>query len=114
MVPSGNTKAKEEVFGSLPAQRLLCPMSEVHGVFSDRNLLPTFEGTPKAMTITYNVLRLFWITLTSNSEQGFMSLVSGLFFFFTWSLALRESIVSPDGTISFKLYMCVYILTYIH
>lgn len=107
MVPSGNTKAKEEVFRSLPAQRLLCPMSEVHGVFSDRNLLPTFEGTPKAMTITYNVLRLFWITLTSNSEQGFMSLVSGLFFFLHGRWLLEKALLAQMG--QFRLnYTCVF------
>lgn len=42
--------------------------SEVHGVFSDRDLCSTSWGQ---LTIVYNVMGVFWKTiLTSNSKDG--------------------------------------------
>lgn len=50
------------------------------------------------------------MTLTSNSKEGFLCLLLGSFFM--WSMSLGGRIVIPDGKISFKLCMDIYIPTY--
>jgi hypothetical protein len=49
---------REETFRLVPAQESQEPLgsvSEVHGVFSNRELPSTSGGQPRAITIAYNV-----------------------------------------------------------
>lgn len=47
--------------------KFLSPESEICGVFSSKNLPPTSETQSRATAITYIVLSVTWVTLTSNS-----------------------------------------------
>lgn len=62
-----------ETFGSVLAQRCLGRVSEVNGIFSNRDDLPSTSGGPRAIAIAYNVSGVSWASLTNNSK--------GLFFF---------------------------------
>ena len=46
---------REEAVGAVPCQGPLSPRSEVHGVFSNRDLASISCGRPKAMPIACNV-----------------------------------------------------------
>lgn len=45
------------------------PLSEVHGVFSDRELYSASEAQPNAIEIAYNVWEIYWIPLTSSKGE---------------------------------------------
>jgi hypothetical protein len=65
----------EEAFRSVPAHRPLGPLIEMNA-FSNRDLLSTSEGREhqRSIAIAYNVLGVYWTTLTNNSKEGFSCL----------------------------------------
>lgn len=69
---------EEDYFRSVSAHRPLAPMSEVHGVFSSRNLLSTSQGKPRPIAGTCNVLGVFWTSLANNTKEGFSFFMLGI------------------------------------
>lgn len=70
MVSPGTVKSvlREKTFRSVPVQVPLGPASEVCGVFSNRNLLPSL-GQPKTKVITCNVLGVSLDNSDQNSKE---------------------------------------------
>ena len=102
---SGATRAKSlEAFSSFPAEGLPSSVSEVHDVFSNRDIPSTSGGQPRALAIVY--YGSFLINPYQQLNRGLLRPGAGVFV--RQSLALRGSIVSPVGEISSTLYMCIY------
>lgn len=68
---------KEEAYRSVPAMEPLAPVSEVHYVFSNRDLLSTSMGQAKTITMVYNVLGVSCTTSTNNSNKSASCLALG-------------------------------------
>lgn len=89
-------------------QDSLCPVSDMHSVFSNSELPSTSRDNQGKQQQAICFGRL-WIALANNSKDGFSCLVLGIFL--RWSLALGMSTVSPDERSSLELY--IYIQNYV-
>lgn len=58
---------REDAFKTVPAQGPLGPVSDVHSIFSNRDLLST--SMERARRIANNVLEVVWTTLTNNQKK---------------------------------------------
>ena len=88
MVPSGAMESsfpKEESFRLIPVQGSLGPISEVHGVCSNRDLPSTSGGQLWAIEISYMFCES-WATLINNSKEGFSCLILELLLDGLWLL----------------------------
>lgn len=79
------------------SSNLLPSMSEMHHVFCNKNLFPTFGGHPLWAAITYNVLRVSW-TLLINNLKGFLEPSTEIFVsfvLFVWVVFFWISVCAP-------------------
>lgn len=98
-----------EAFSSVPARGILRSVSEVHCVFSNRDLPSASGRLPRAIAIQCYVWGVPWTTLTNSSREGFLCLV---FVFCQVIFDLRWIIVNPDEKNSLILYICTQIYMY--
>lgn len=91
--------------------RFLVPIPKVNYVISDRDLPSTSGKQLEAVTIANKVFGVSWTTLTHNSKEGFSYLV---YRSVRLSTAHGSSIVSSAEKKIFKLYMYIYISTYMY
>lgn len=101
MAPTGSGKATTQwVFMSVPAQTSLGPVSEVHAVFSNRDMASSSGGKLKVITMDY----MLW----ESSGQFKRGLLMPGIEVLLGGLALGGSTVSPDEKSSLKRF-CIFI-----
>ena len=83
----------------------------LHLKYTVSSAIGTYIPPPGGNNNSCTILRVSWTTLTNNSKYGFSCPDIGGFI--TWSLAPGVCIVTPDGEISFILFMYIYTLTYV-
>ena len=103
-----NLVLREGAFSSVLAQGPLGPVSEVHGVFSNRDLPPISEGRgqPVATAIDCNVLG---VSLTNPGQQlKRRFLMPGVKLFIIDGLWLLENALSTQMRNSHVNYICTF------
>lgn len=113
IVLSGTLKANNqaEEFWSDSVWGLLVPVAKVHSIFINNDFPSSSRESPKKITMTSKVFGVFWKILTNYSKEGFSYLVYRCV---RLSKAHRGSIVITDEKILFKLYMYIYISSYMY
>lgn len=76
MVHSDTTKLvlRQKTFRSLPTKTLVGPLSEVH-VFSNRDLPSAPELQPRAISVAYHVVGVYWTILSNSSKKEWLLLL---------------------------------------